>query len=88
MFPFLLLMITIPTSYSLLLVGEVVETFERDGTAVAKISTPPLHLEVPLEALDGAHLGDRVNLGVEISIKTIIPSSNVHDDDSIVTSLP
>jgi hypothetical protein len=57
--------------HSLSLTGEVVETFERDGVPVATIRLKPVHMEVPLQSLHGAHLGDSVRLRITCSVQHI-----------------
>lgn len=56
------------TSHSAVLTGEVVETFERQGKQVAKISLRMCHIEVPMDLVDAAHLGDTVRLSVVVSV--------------------
>jgi len=67
------------SSRMLSLTGEVVETFERDGTPVAKILLRPAHMEVPQEALHGAHLGDTLHLRIAYSVESI--DQGLHIDD-------
>jgi|PlaIllAssembly_1097288.scaffolds.fasta_scaffold152327_2 hypothetical protein len=67
------------SSRKLSLTGEVVETFERDGAPVAKILLQSVHLEVPQEALHGAHLGDRLRLHLAYLVESI--ELDLHIDD-------
>ena len=72
------------SSRMLSLTGEVVETFERDGTPVAKILLRPVHMEVPQEALHGAHLGDRLRLRLAYSVEGIDLDPHIDDEDILM----
>jgi len=56
------------TSHSAVLTGEVIETFEREGKQIAKISLRTCHIEVPMDLVDAAHLGDTVRLSVVVAV--------------------
>jgi hypothetical protein len=71
---------TTGTRHTVLLTGEVVETFERDGQQIAKLSLRSFHMEVPIDLVHAAHLGDRVHLAVTISIDKL--DSNIRIDNS------
>jgi hypothetical protein len=59
------------SSHSVVLTGEVVETFEREGKKIAKISLRMCHIEVPMDVVDAAHLGDTVHLSAVIPVNRI-----------------
>ena len=50
------------------LLGEVVEAFDRDGKRLAKISLRSICIDVPLDSLYDAHLGDPVAIDAGITI--------------------
>jgi hypothetical protein len=60
--------------------GELVETYQKDGEEFAKIVMKNLHLELPLVLLEDAHLGDHIHLDLEIGVKIarILSSSGPH----------
>ena len=64
------------------LTGEVVEIFERDGEQIATILFRSIQLEVPMQTLDAAHLGDIVSVDALISIKNIEPFFRAADPGS------
>lgn len=55
------------------LTGEVIETFEQDGKSIAKIALKGCHIDIPLDAIPDAHLGDTVALEAEISVQKVKP---------------
>lgn len=61
----------LPTTRDLTLRGEVVETFERDGIRIVKVSFPLLQIELPSEILDAAHLGDKVNISARLVLHSV-----------------
>lgn len=50
--------------------GVVVETFEKGGEHLARVSLKPTCIELPMDA----HLGDSITIDGSISIRTIVPS--------------
>ena len=67
---------SIGTPHKVSLSGQVIETFEKEGKSIAKISVKPFQLEVPLDVLDSpqldiAHLGDAVLLEATIHVEKI-----------------
>jgi len=68
------------TPQALSMTGVVVETFEREGIPIAKILIRPLHMEVPLEAVRGTHLGETVRLYVTCSVKSVDQGPNFDED--------
>jgi hypothetical protein len=75
-------------TYTLILPGEVVGTFERESRAVAKIRTAPFHLDVPLEDPDLVHLGDKVQVKVHVTVESIAQRDKTSDDELFLASLP
>ncbi len=51
--------------------GEVVETFERNGVRIAKVSFTSLHIELPMETLEAAHLGDKVIVTARLVLQSV-----------------
>jgi len=58
---------------NIILNGEVVEIIVEAGNQKAKILTSPQYLEVVLEENNEIHLGEKVILDSEITIKRIAP---------------
>lgn len=48
--------------------GEIVETFEKDGQVFAKIHFNDCYVEISLNKMKDAHLGDRVLMTAELKI--------------------
>jgi len=53
------------------LTGVVIETFEQDGKSIAKVTLKSCHIDIPLDAIPDAHLGDIVVLEAEISVQGV-----------------
>ncbi len=73
------------------LLGEVIETVERDGERLVEIQLKPGFVEVSAAVLSDAHLGDAVVIDAGIVIKqlnslpdTTILAQNGPDDPSSV----
>jgi hypothetical protein len=52
-------------------IGEVVEVYQKAGVAMAKIALRLCHIEVPMDLLDEAHLGDKILLEADVSLNRI-----------------
>ncbi|MBP1678898.1 MAG: hypothetical protein H6Q29_809 [Bacteroidetes bacterium] len=50
-------------------VGEVVEVYHSGGTSVATLALRPLHVSIPAELLEDPHLGEKVSLDVDLTIR-------------------
>jgi hypothetical protein len=66
-------MLTQTSSATFPLVGQVVETFEREGRQIAKVALRPCCVEVPLAPSTDAHLGDTVMMEAGITIQNVEP---------------
>ena len=66
------------TQHKFVCSGVVVETFEKGGAHVARVSLRPPCLELPINA----HLGDIMTIDGSISISTISPAPPPADDHS------
>lgn len=53
--------------------GEVIAVFERNARRVAKILIHPTALEVDVEKIPDAHLGDQVTLETQLILENIRP---------------
>jgi hypothetical protein len=64
------------------IVGEVVETYQKDGEQFAKIVLRNCHIELPLTMLDDAHLGDKISLQADVVVSgaRIIPHTGLNGD--------
>lgn len=51
--------------------GEVIETFERDGKRVAKVSLTSCHIDVPIDSIPDVHLGDTLVLEADITVQQV-----------------
>ena len=60
------------TEKNIVLNGEVVEIIDEAGNQKAKILTAPQYLEVLLDANNDIHLGEKVILDAEVTIKKIV----------------
>lgn len=60
-----------PIERTLTLRGEIVETFEKKGVRLVKVSFPSLHVELPMEMLEAAHLGDRVIISGSLVLQSV-----------------
>jgi len=58
---------------NIILNGEVVEIIDEAGNQKAKILTSPQYLEVVLEENNDIHLGEKVIIETEITIRRIAP---------------
>jgi len=58
---------------TILLDGEIVEIIEEGGNQKAKILTNPQYIEVILETHNDIHLGEKVTIESEVTIKKITP---------------
>ncbi len=61
--------------------AKVVETFERNGAQHARVFLDPIRLEVPMDQLDTAHLGDVVQLDATIAIENVQLTIGYEDPD-------
>jgi hypothetical protein len=52
-------------------IGEVVEVYQKAGVPIAKVALRMCRIEIPMEMLDDAHLGDRILLEGELSLNHI-----------------
>jgi hypothetical protein len=50
-------------------VGEVVEVYHSGGTSVATLALRPLHVSIPAELLEDPHLGEKVSLDIDLTIR-------------------
>jgi hypothetical protein len=50
-------------------VGEVVEVYHSGGKSVATLALRPLHVSIPAELLDDPHLGEKVSLDIDLTIR-------------------
>lgn len=53
--------------------GEVIETYATEGRAVAKILLKTCSIEIPLMRQADIHLGDCVEIDVEIRVNSVVP---------------
>jgi hypothetical protein len=60
-------------SQKLYLLGEVVETFERKGQKLAKVSLKSWSLEMAIEPTEELHLGDSIAIEVCVTGKRVMP---------------
>jgi len=58
---------------NIILNGKVVEIIDEAGNQKAKILTSPQYLEVVLEENNDIHLGEKVIIETEITIRRIAP---------------
>jgi hypothetical protein len=61
--------------------GEITEMFEGHGRQVARIYLNSLHLDLPMEMLGDAHLGDELLLEAKIVVKSVTPHTDQHRPD-------
>jgi hypothetical protein len=52
--------------------GELAETYEGPGLPIARIHVNSVQLDVPMDFLSDAHLGDEVVLEVTVGVKRIV----------------
>lgn len=52
--------------------GEVIEILEKDGSRNAVVALKYTQIEIPMDILGDAHLGDRLILRADIVLKDII----------------
>lgn len=71
------MMIELAKTRKLSFQGEVVEIFERGGQRLAKISILPTFMEVDVEGIRDAHLGDTVSIEVRLRVEDITPLFNI-----------
>jgi hypothetical protein len=64
------------TQQELLVPGEVAEILQDGKLHIVKIALRPCTLESPFEALKELHLGDRVLVNIQITIRDIFPVLN------------
>ena len=64
-------MLTHLTQNRLVLAGEIVETYEKEGKRIAKVALKSCHIDIPLDVLPDLHLGDTVALEADITIKKV-----------------
>jgi hypothetical protein len=57
--------------------GEVVETFEREGKRIAKVSLKSCHIDVPIDAIPDVHLGDTLFLEADVAVQHV--ETNPHE---------
>jgi hypothetical protein len=50
-------------------VGEVVEVYHSGGKSVATVALRSLHISIPAELLDDPHLGEKVSLDIDLTIR-------------------
>ena len=62
------------TTQHLCLRGELVETYEGHGNRVARIYLTQFQLDMPMQLLPEAHLGDQVILDATITVNSVSPS--------------
>jgi hypothetical protein len=64
--------------------GEIVETYQKRGEEYAKILVKHFHLELPLVVLEDAHLGDQIQMDMEVAVKSarLLDSPGFHDERS------
>jgi hypothetical protein len=51
--------------------GEVIETFERDGKRIAKVSLKSCHIDVPIDLIPDVHLGDTLVLEADVTVQQV-----------------
>ena len=51
--------------------GEVIETFERDGKRIAKVSLKSCHIDVPIDSIPDVHLGDTLVLEADVTVQKV-----------------
>jgi len=56
--------------------GEIVELFEEEGKNIAKIQLKPHFIEIHINHRKDYHLGDQVQLDIEITINEINQNFN------------
>lgn len=59
------------TSYMPPAVGEVIEVIRDGNTSTARIALKTCYIEVPMGILDDAHLGDKMVLDADVTLRTI-----------------
>jgi hypothetical protein len=50
-------------------VGEVVEVYHSGGKSVATVALRALHVSIPAELLDDPHLGEKVSLDIDLTVR-------------------
>lgn len=60
-------------SQKLSLLGEVVETFERKGQKLAKVSLKSWSVEMAIEPAEELHLGDSIAIEVCVTGRKVVP---------------
>jgi hypothetical protein len=50
-------------------VGEVVEVYHSGGKSVATLALRTLHVSIPAELLEDPHLGEKVSLDIDLTIR-------------------
>jgi hypothetical protein len=50
-------------------VGDVVDVYHSGGTSVATLALRPLHVSIPAELLEDPHLGEKVSLDLDLTIR-------------------
>ena len=68
---------------SVSLIGEVMEMFVKEGKQVAKVAVRPVHIEVCLDGLGAAHLGDTVRGGTAISLLGIETTAGAEEAGNV-----
>ena len=64
-------MLTNTTQNRLILAGEIIEMFEKEGKIIAKVALKSCHVDIPLDVLPDLHLGDTVTLEADIAVKKV-----------------
>lgn len=59
--------------------GKVVETFQKGGKPVTRLSVNSFYLDVPTEYVPEAHLEDAVLINVKLTIETVQNDFTVHE---------
>jgi hypothetical protein len=52
--------------------GELAETYEGPGSPIARVQVNSVQLDVPMDFLNDAHLGDEVVLEVTVAVKRVV----------------
>ncbi len=55
--------------HNVLLRGKVIETYEKEGQCFAKVEVNSCSINVEMEGIEEAHLGDSVSIEADISFK-------------------
>jgi len=72
------------TTQQVSLRGELVETYEGHGNRVARIYLSQVQIDMPMQLLPEAHLGDQVILDATITVNSVSPclrQKNAGDPD-------